>query len=280
MDQQTIRKIQLMELEILKEIKRVCDMHNIRYWLNSGTLLGAVRHGGYIPWDDDTDIGMLRPEYERFLYIAEQELNSKFIIQTWINTAKYPAPFAKIRMKGTKCKESYTSEKEVEQGFWVDVFPFDVYREKDRSNNAIRFILEQLKRLRYMKCKRRQWMEGTNINYIKYFGYIPYRFFACFFTKKWLIRQSEYFQKRYNNDPDPEYLYQLGDTSYDYGKWVYPINCFDNIIMIKFEDSLFPCPKQYDMYLKKAYGDYMTPPPEDKRGNIHNIIEIDYGDYK
>ncbi|MDE5990369.1 MAG: LicD family protein, partial [Clostridia bacterium] len=92
MDKDVLRKVQLLQLKIAKEIKRICDKNNIDYILDSGTLLGAVRHKGFIPWDDDMDIAMTREEYNRFIDVAKIELGEEYFFQTWDTDNNYPMP--------------------------------------------------------------------------------------------------------------------------------------------------------------------------------------------
>jgi lipopolysaccharide cholinephosphotransferase len=99
MEKEDLRKVQLIQLEILKEAVRICDRHNIDYWLAGGTQLGAVRHNGFIPWDDDLDIAMLRANYEKFLHFASKELDTQYYLQEWRLDEKYGLPFTKIRKK-------------------------------------------------------------------------------------------------------------------------------------------------------------------------------------
>lgn len=99
MDNEILRKVQLAQLDMAKEVKRICNKYNINYFMDSGTLLGAVRHKGFIPWDDDLDFGMLREDYEKFLKVAPTELNSKYFLQTWKNDDGFPYGFSKIRKK-------------------------------------------------------------------------------------------------------------------------------------------------------------------------------------
>ena len=106
MDSETLRKVQLVQLEIAKEISRVCDENGIKYFLTGGTLLGAVRHGGFIPWDDDLDIGMFRQDYEKFLEIAPVSLREQYKIIDWNSDQSYPHPMGKVIKKGTLYKES------------------------------------------------------------------------------------------------------------------------------------------------------------------------------
>ena len=133
MDKATLRQVQLTQLSIAKEIKRICDDHDIEYFLDSGTLLGAVRHKGFIPWDDDMDIAMTRENYDKFLAVAKVELDSRFFLQTWETDKNYPMPFAKIRLNGTKYVENVFEKAQMHQGIYVDVFPYDVWPQKKRK---------------------------------------------------------------------------------------------------------------------------------------------------
>ena len=106
MEKDLLRKVQLTQLEIAKEIHRVCEENDIRYFLSDGTFLGAVRHQGFIPWDDDMDIGMLREDYEKFCRIAPQKLGEKYVFQNWYTDPNYGLPFGKVMKRGTVYQES------------------------------------------------------------------------------------------------------------------------------------------------------------------------------
>ena len=120
------KKLQTAILMIAKEIVRLCDENNIPYFINGGTQLGAVRHKGFIPWDDDFDIGMRRADYEKFLKVCEEQLDhNKYFLQTEDTEKNYDFYFAKIQLKVTSIIEDFSKNVQIEHGIFVDIFPYD-----------------------------------------------------------------------------------------------------------------------------------------------------------
>ena len=111
------------ELIILKEIKRICQKYEITYYLSSGTLLGAIRHNGFIPWDDDIDIEMPLPDYNRFLKVCETELDKRFFLQNYKTDPNDHQAFTKVRMNNTTFMPVHHTMHHIHHGFWIDIFP-------------------------------------------------------------------------------------------------------------------------------------------------------------
>ena len=120
-----LRRIQQIETDVLCEVDRICQKHQIKYVLGFGTLIGAVRHQGFIPWDDDVDICMMRKDYERFKDICRTELNPKYFYQSKDTDPEYYHLFDKIRVNGTVFKEDLIAEHDIHHGVYIDIFPMD-----------------------------------------------------------------------------------------------------------------------------------------------------------
>lgn len=243
-DGSKLRDAQLCELEILKEIDSICRKHNIKYWLSSGTLLGAVRHSGFIPWDDDVDIEMLRSDYDRFIEIFEREADDKFALQTYENEPNYTLPFAKVRDKATFVIEEGTLRYKY-NGYWVDVFPIEYNNLKIHRLSCILHQIFLYSKIGIMSKKR-------------YFLYAAKRFvFGCLFPICRLLSK----------------LSATKQLRHTFGIAFYSprdINDIFPLAEMNFENYSFFVPSNYDAYLRKLYGDYMTIPESSAIIN-HNI---------
>lgn len=124
-DDRDLRKLQLLELRILKEIDRVCRELGITYFLDSGSVLGALRHGGFIPWDDDIDLGMPRADYDRFVAEAPALLGEEYVVSTPETNPHQAALFGKVWLRGTRFATEETIEAGFDQGIFVDLLPYD-----------------------------------------------------------------------------------------------------------------------------------------------------------
>ena len=124
-DQETLNRMHLLHLDILKEFIRICNKYELRYFLLGGSCLGTVRHQGFIPWDDDIDVGMPRPDYERFMEIAQNELPEYYFLQNSKTDPDYPLCFAKIRDSRTTFIERSVSHLNINHGIYFDIFPLD-----------------------------------------------------------------------------------------------------------------------------------------------------------
>lgn len=271
MDRELLRKVQLVQLEIAKEVKRVCDENNIQYFLCFGTALGAVRHGGFIPWDDDLDIGMTRSEYERFLAIAQEKLAPEYYLHTWHVDPQYALPFAKVKKRGTLYLEG-KSHRLKENGFYVDIFPFDYLPAKEEEKAHLDRKLLDLFRTKLMKSGYTPWRDNGKIIWKKRIGYLYYQMKAALTSHEALIREYEELVASY---PENERVY-----------WQDPAMHLRSLKMewcqelteIAFEGEMFKVSKNYHEMLTGIYGDYMKLPPEDQRENRHQIEAVDFGE--
>ena len=136
-DKETLDKLHQVEMEILDDFVKVCEKHKLRYFLTGGTMLGAVRHSGFIPWDDDVDIGMPREDYDKFIEIGDEALGDKYQLECFEHNKNYHLPFAKVVKKNTIFDEGFDKLKYL-KGIYIDIIPFE---NVDKIDKSLKFFL-------------------------------------------------------------------------------------------------------------------------------------------
>lgn len=258
-----LKQLQSIQKEIIAEVDRICKKCGIHYNMVGGTMLGAIRHHGYIPWDDDADIGFLRSEYEKFREACKTELNhEKFYIQDLRDTEGYRWGYGKLRRKNTEFVRLNQEFMPYEQGICIDLMPFD-----NVPDNPI------LRRIHFFECflfRKIFWSQvgaRTEKNEFKKLLYkilskIPFGVVVKSYQKfidRGQRRKTELV--RILTFPTPKKVYGYSR------KW------YTKLKKYKFDELVLPGAADFDGYLSVKYGDYMTLPPEEKR-KVHPVSKI------
>lgn len=241
-----LRKLQLKMFDILVAVTDICDRHRLPYWISGGTLLGAKRHSGFIPWDDDIDIELLRGDYNKLLKILPKELPDDLYLQT-PGEKSYRLLFSKVRDKNSTIVSDEEDMARYEyKGIFIDIFP------EERSylwlKNAVDFFYGRA----FRRIKR-----GRALESLRYF----YEYTVSLFLLpvgillKWMARGICAITQPQNI----LHSYGIGNTTNHRAGYMFPLS------KIKFEGRMFSAPKDVDLYLKTQYGDYMSIPKAENR---------------
>lgn len=255
-----IRKIQI---EILDYVIDLCKKQGLKVSLDAGTLIGAARHKGYIPWDDDIDVTMPRKDYNKLIQYLSSKNNQRYQIYNWQTRSDYYYGFAKVVDTNTLLNEENVDDISG-LGINIDIFPQDDL--PNRENVCKKYqkkIFRLRKRIGYAVSQKKPIIE-----WIKHPRYCVMQFWWSIFGWKKTIKELDIFVQKYN-DNNAEYCEQLVSTSNPYRKG--KKSFFDEYTELEFEGKMYPVIKEYDKYLRNAYGDYMQLPPPEKRVSHHDF---------
>ena len=276
-DTDTLKKLQSVELEILRDFVSLCETHKLTYFGIAGTGIGAIRHGGFIPWDDDIDVAMPREDYDKFIKIAKKEYNDKYLVLNGVDYPNYPLLTGRWIMKGTEFIEWPFKDIDCPFGIFLDIYPLDQIPddEKKFKRQAIQaFFWSKLLILRSIPHPMLPF-KGIKASIVQIICGIIHWFLKTFnVSKRWLYNMCLRVSTQYNGRGNTRRIDFLCDTTaymnIHYVEDIYPLKT------IRFEDIDLKFPNRIENNLEREYGDYMTLPPEDKRKN-HFPYKLDFG---
>lgn len=267
-DKDIFNKLHKTQLSILDELDKVCKKNNLKYYLYGGTLLGAVRHKGFIPWDDDIDIIMPREDFDKLEKCCKKDLGKGFFLQTNNIEPNFLMLFAKIRKNNTYVREEKWDNVDLHQGIFIDILPLDLF---PRTNNIKkRIILEKFNVLN-CACQTGRCLSKHLLSNILYKYYM-------LFSNSTLQKKRRKYIKKLSKDKDTDLVCSFGSHYRPLIKRVLKREWFLNDdTKMEFEGKKYPVPNGWKEYLIHLFGpNYMELPPVEKRANHFNFYEVDF----
>jgi lipopolysaccharide cholinephosphotransferase len=246
----SLEEIKQIEIQILDYVVDICEQNKLRYYLMYGTLIGAIRHKGFIPWDDDIDIAMPRPDYDKFIEITTNIDKNRFQVFS-SNNIDYFLGFGKVVDNHTQIVETetiYSPDKKI----WIDIFPFDGTPNPNAFHSKLCYIINKCRAAAVYPCFPKG--KGGNYLYWKICRMIGYKFFLNWYEK--LCRKYKY--------DESEYVGLLSNRIE-----IFPRKMFRDTTKVEFEKKKYNAPIDYEGVLTINFGDYMQLPPENQRITHH-----------
>lgn len=269
-ENQDIKKLQKQLLEIIIYIDDFCKDNKINYFIIAGTALGAYRHKGFIPWDDDLDIGMTRKNYNKFCELFDKKEHEEYFLQNFSSENDTPFYFSKIRKNNTRFIEKYCRRLDIHHGIYVDIFPFDNIPNTIKAEKRQKQIVSLWSNLFIAKS-----VTGSSVDQTSLVGRfkVALRFILHFLIKpipkKYIYDKINFHSQKFND---------VSCSKMSYIKYTFlkiDTKNIENTEKILFESKLLPCPSNLEKYLKHNYGDYMKLPIESERvGHSPYLLEL------
>lgn len=263
MNEAELQRLKKFELNMLQSFVDVCNTLGLTYYLIGGTLIGAIRHKGFIPWDDDIDVIMPRKDYDVFLEKAQTLLPNDLFLQTYVTDPEYPFCFAKIRDTNTTFIEHTLSNRKINHGIYIDIFPLD-YCPTNKIKRKIMLIKDYLMSVSISRV--------FNVEVSKKMKLV--RFFAsiCYPSiNKTIKKREQMFKSVDNSNIVKNYCSAWSPEKEEWCNiW------FQEGVQVEFEGVYYNAPKDYDSVLRHVYGDYMILPPKEEQIAHHFVDTIDF----
>lgn len=259
-------RLKEQELQILLHVGKILDRNGIKYYLIGGSTIGAVRHKGFIPWDDDIDIAILHEDEEKFIKIMVNELGDQYFLQGGKKDKNTYFPYYKVRKNNTTCIEGHIQHLNVHKGIYIDVFVLYGIQENKIKSNILRNIYYFYSRLCFL-----EFGSNNKNNFKNFFKKCikPFRMPVIHITKSLIDFLNQLFQC----DKSKNISNVFGTIEYE--KSIMPREYFGEPVYKMFEGYELPCPAMTHEYLTHIFGDYMKYPPEDQRTSGHNFVIVD-----
>ncbi len=262
MSDQNVRQVQAKILEIMKYIDKLCRENGITYYIMGGTALGAIRHGGFIPWDDDLDIFMTPSEYKKFKAVFESTNSSDYVLQEWKITPNY-LEYAKVRMNGTTfIEECFRDRKDMHHGIYVDIM---ILHKVPKSKFVQKMVYYESKFVTLYALSQRNWKPKSKGQalILKSLKIMPCKLMAKLFYK----RIYKY------DDRIDNFMYCYWITPAKFRNGLFDKSFFSDPVDVPFEDTVLLGSEKIKEYLSYRYGDYMKLPSEAaQKAAVHAMI--------
>lgn len=275
-DEVTLKRLQKTELEILKDFMTICDRHGLDYFGIAGTGIGALRHQGFIPWDDDIDVALPRDDFEKFLKYLEAEMDDKYLIMNTEHYPDYPLMTTRMTLRGSRFKEEALKNIKAPLGMFLDLYPLDKMSDnpkeaKKQARDA--WFWSKILILRSIPFPMLGF-SGWKAKIVHAIcAMVHFVLKVCHVPKLWIYKKAYEAETRYNHYDQTKRLDFFCDTTpymnLYYVKDIYPLQKLD------FEDVKLNFPRNIHKNLTAMYGDYMQLPPEEKRKN-HYPYELQF----